>query len=130
MCNSCSNFNSFIFNFSDRESLVSDVLDVILRAQDIGGLYSDTVVKVTVLDVNDNIPIVAETTHNFRVAEDAQPGDVVANVRATDPDVGENGNIFYRIAKGSYNKFIINNVTGKKEIKSYFHICVPVSARR
>ena len=102
----------FIVCFVDRESLSSDVIDVILRARDVGGLFSDAVVKVTVVDVNDNPPEFKEKRVRVNVFENALPGHVIARLIASDPDTGPNGEVFFRIIKGSFGKFAINKTTG------------------
>ena len=83
-----------------------------LRASDIGGLFSDTVVMVTVADVNDNTPTFQQSRMSNFILECVQPGHVAAHVTAFDPDLGLNGKVVYRIRSGSHEKFTINPTSG------------------
>ncbi|KAM6075929.1 protocadherin-23 [Chlamydotis macqueenii] len=54
-------------------------------------------VRVRVLDENDNAPAFSRTEYRARLREDAPPGTVVCRLRATDPDLGDNGEVRYAI---------------------------------
>ena len=103
------NFNRY---FLDREALLSDVIILKLRATDMGGLFSEVVVIVTVVDVNDNVPLFQNSRISSRILECVQPGHVTARMTASDPDQGLNGRVTYRIRSGSYGKFVINPNSG------------------
>uniref|UniRef100_A0A8C3J6Z4 Cadherin domain-containing protein n=1 Tax=Calidris pygmaea TaxID=425635 RepID=A0A8C3J6Z4_9CHAR len=54
-------------------------------------------VSVRVLDENDNAPAFSRAEYRARLREDAPPGTVVCRLRATDPDLGANGEVRYAI---------------------------------
>lgn len=109
-----------ILQLSDREQLPSDVMHLTVRATDADGLYSDAQVDIVCLDENDNSPRFKSRTSTARILESAQPGHVAARLIATDPDKGPNGEVFFRIQSGAYEKFVINSKTGKSTPKFDF----------
>ncbi|XP_075356614.1 protocadherin-23 [Mycteria americana] len=54
-------------------------------------------VRVRVLDENDNAPAFSRGEYRARLREDAPPGTAVCRLRATDPDLGANGEVRYAI---------------------------------
>ncbi|NXA99226.1 CELR2 protein, partial [Cnemophilus loriae] len=54
-------------------------------------------VSVRVLDENDNAPAFSRGEYQARLREDAPPGTAVCRLRATDPDLGANGEVRYAI---------------------------------
>ena len=60
---------------------------------------------VTISDQNDNAPTMDENpltgTTSIVVLEDALVGTILAVVRASDPDVGDNAVIMYKISSGN-----------------------------
>lgn len=56
-------------------------------------------VEVRVLDENDNAPSFGESEYRARVPEDAPVGSAVCRVSATDPDLGANGEVRYRLSR-------------------------------
>ncbi|NWQ83016.1 PCDGA protein, partial [Columbina picui] len=88
----------------DREQ-VSEY-NVTVRATDFGSpaLSSSAVLRLRVLDVNDNAPVFAEARYSARLPENNAAGALVLRVRAwdadwgqnaRDADVGSNGRVFY-----------------------------------
>ncbi|XP_074816898.1 protocadherin beta-1-like isoform X3 [Natator depressus] len=73
-------------------------------------------VRITVLDINDNVPEFSQTLYRARVLENSEQDYVVLTVSATDSDEGINGAISYSFSqksKKSVNAFSINPVNGE-----------------
>ncbi|XP_048088460.1 protocadherin beta-16-like isoform X39 [Alosa alosa] len=74
------------------------------------------VVRVIVLDANDNLPVFSETVYKVSLPENSHLGTVVVTVSATDADEGANGEITYEFSHISDKEarlFSINEVTGE-----------------
>ncbi|XP_076131066.1 protocadherin beta-16-like [Alosa pseudoharengus] len=74
------------------------------------------VIRVIVLDANDNLPVFSETVYKVRLPENSPLGTVVVTVSATDADEGANGEITYEFSHISDKEarlFSINEVTGE-----------------
>ncbi|XP_056382079.1 cadherin-11 [Hyla sarda] len=86
----------------DREA--KEQYHVVIQAKDMGGhmggLSGTTKVAITLTDVNDNPPKFPQSVYTMSVSEASVPGDEVGRLRAKDPDLGENGEIKYRILDG------------------------------
>lgn len=86
--------------------------ELIVRAQD-GGIQpesSSTFVGIRVLDVNDNSPTInvlfLSASGEPEVSEGASPGEYVARISVTDPDLGEDNAIHVDL-QGGDDKFIL-----------------------
>jgi len=74
--------------------------DVTVSCSDAGGeraRTSQTVVHVTVADVNDNAPRFSRDLYEFEIVENCSPGTSIGRVVATDDDDGPNGRVQYRL---------------------------------
>ncbi|XP_062342189.1 protocadherin gamma-C5-like [Osmerus eperlanus] len=81
----------------DRES--HREYEVVLNAVDLGSpsLTAKKIVKVEILDVNDNAPVFSQPLYTVYVKENGTPGSILCSVTASDPDTGENAKISYSI---------------------------------
>ncbi|XP_008336037.2 protocadherin-10-like, partial [Cynoglossus semilaevis] len=79
-------------------------------------------VSVIVLDINDNRPVFTQDTYQSEIPENAQVGTVVAQINATDPDEGNNGEIEYSLSKTLarkvYDIFDLDHLSGKIRLKA------------
>lgn len=101
----------------DREVVSSYTIKV--QAVDQGPIASrksaTTTIQIQVLDQNDNRPQFTESSYHAVVREDTDPSGkpVIATVSAKDKDIGENGDVRYRITSGNTdNTFSIDSITG------------------
>ncbi|XP_056296719.1 protocadherin-12 isoform X1 [Pseudoliparis swirei] len=82
----------------DRE--VRATLDLTLVAWDRGTppRSGSTLVRVNILDSNDNSPTFEDARPTAELPEDAEPGATVIRLRASDPDQGPNGEVEYLLS--------------------------------
>ncbi|XP_031337329.1 fat-like cadherin-related tumor suppressor homolog isoform X2 [Photinus pyralis] len=91
--------------------------DYFLTIQAVDGgtppLSNMATVNITVTDCNDNAPIFSQVSYGTRIREDAQIGDKILQVVATDLDSDNNGRITYSILRGdNHEQFTIDQDTG------------------
>ncbi|XP_041622784.1 protocadherin gamma-B1 isoform X15 [Vulpes lagopus] len=81
----------------DREKTSS--YNVTITATDRGKppLSSSTTITLHIGDVNDNAPVFHQASYVVHVAENNPPGASIAQVSASDPDLGPNGRVSYSI---------------------------------
>ncbi|XP_021795468.2 protocadherin gamma-B2 isoform X4 [Papio anubis] len=60
-------------------------------------LSSSIIVTLHISDVNDNAPLFQQTCYMVHVAENNPPGASIAQISASDPDLGPNGQVSYSI---------------------------------
>ncbi|XP_022692572.1 protocadherin Fat 4-like isoform X3 [Varroa jacobsoni] len=96
----------------DREAKASYSFQVL--ALDNGEVPRNSTVDVTVGvdDVNDERPKFFTDPYLAQVPENLDPGQKVTQIRAFDPDAGENGLVFYKLGGGHGNKFYIDSKDG------------------
>ena len=101
-----------LLNALDRESQGS--YNFTIRAVDNGfpPQTSEAVVRVQVIDINDNRPVFTNASYLGRVPENSDPNTLVLKVTATDPDEGSSGRVTYRLFTQD-TPFQLNNVTGE-----------------
>ncbi|XP_062556840.1 cadherin-89D isoform X3 [Armigeres subalbatus] len=68
-----------------------------ISAKDVGGLTDVISLEFKIYDVNDNSPVFEQQWYTFKVDEGSYPitGKNIGKVRATDEDLGMNGNVSY-----------------------------------
>ncbi|XP_027253873.1 protocadherin gamma-B4 [Cricetulus griseus] len=73
--------------------------NITIRATDKGDppLSSSSSVTLRIGDVNDNAPVFTKVLYEVHVAENNPPGASIAQVSASDPDLGPNGHVSYSI---------------------------------
>ena len=127
----------------DREERAS--YNLVMIARDGGNMTGRLNINLTVLDVNDNDPVVAETSYTIYIEESSTAIQPVIDINATDMDSGINGALTYSFSeiigdngeRRSGDIFSINAITG--EIKTSvvldyktvmcYHLIVQVSDR-
>ncbi|XP_041444705.1 protocadherin gamma-C5 isoform X4 [Xenopus laevis] len=87
----------------DREKTAQYTIHV--TASDLGSpaLSSQTVIVLSVFDVNDNFPMFSQSVYNAHIKENNEPGTFLCTVSATDPDEGSNSELTYFIAESQIN---------------------------
>ncbi|XP_028399940.1 protocadherin Fat 4-like isoform X2 [Dendronephthya gigantea] len=70
-----------------------------------------TFVEITILDINDNSPVFANSSYSLSLPEDTPGGASVLQVSARDDDDGDDGIIVYSISGGD-GRFAIDSLTG------------------
>ncbi|XP_072295805.1 protocadherin gamma-C5-like [Eucyclogobius newberryi] len=101
----------------DREK--KSVHELLLTALDGGNPVKRGIMKilVTVLDINDNIPVFTKPSYNLTVPENSVSGTVLVKVEATDADEGANGDVEYAFAQHTpqslLSLFKVNSDTGE-----------------
>ncbi|OQR71392.1 fat cadherin-related tumor suppressor-like, partial [Tropilaelaps mercedesae] len=66
---------------------------------------------IYVLDVNDNVPVFEKPQYKFKISEAVSKGALVAKLRATDADDGDNARIRYRLASETHD-FTVDEKSG------------------
>ncbi|XP_045469521.1 fat-like cadherin-related tumor suppressor homolog isoform X5 [Harmonia axyridis] len=91
--------------------------DYFLTIQAVDGgeppLSNVATVNISIIDCNDNAPVFNQISYNAQIKEDAQVGEVVVQVLATDLDSDKNGKVTYSIIGGdTQEQFAIDPDTG------------------
>lgn len=82
-----------------------------LKAMDSGGLHSVIPVEVNILSMDEYTPKFLKSKYSFSIRGDADAGEYVGEVEATDKDQGEDGRIIYRLG-GTDDRFMISPLNG------------------
>ncbi|CAH0559618.1 unnamed protein product [Brassicogethes aeneus] len=76
-------------------------------------LNATALVKVKVINLNDNDPIFPTTQYNASIDENSPNGTFITLVKAVDKDAGDYGKITYSLTGEHSENFHINSVTGE-----------------
>ncbi|XP_043063016.1 fat-like cadherin-related tumor suppressor homolog isoform X2 [Drosophila yakuba] len=100
-----------IIGYLDRERQNEYVLNI--TVYDLGSPTKSTskMLPITILDVNDNRPVIQKTLATFRLTESARIGTVVHCLHATDADSGINAQVTYALSV-ECSDFTVNATTG------------------
>uniref|UniRef100_UPI0037E89D79 protocadherin-23-like n=1 Tax=Semicossyphus pulcher TaxID=241346 RepID=UPI0037E89D79 len=89
------------------------VHDILIKAEDPGGLSAQTYVHIEVEDLNDNAPVFNPDEYTMSISSHTQPGTEILNVIATDRDSGRFGQVTYSILPGDMSSlFALDKHTG------------------
>ncbi|KAI9525461.1 hypothetical protein NQZ68_006008 [Dissostichus eleginoides] len=89
------------------------VHDILIKAEDPGGLSAQTYVHIEVEDLNDNAPVFNPDEYTMSISSHAQPGTEILNVVATDRDSGSFGQVTYDILPGDMSSlFALDKQSG------------------
>ena len=96
--------------------------DLVITCHDLGtpALTSSAVIKITVLDENDNAPIFSKQTYTVSIHENNVAGALVGHVTATDADSGTNSMVSFRIRGPAQRYLNIDPSTGALTAKLSF----------
>ncbi|KAM3864775.1 protocadherin-23 [Diretmus argenteus] len=87
--------------------------DILVKAEDPGGLSAQTYVHIDVEDLNDNPPVFHPEQYATSISSHAQPGTEILNVIATDQDSGRFGQVTYQLLPGDLSTlFALDRKTG------------------
>ena len=102
----------------DRE--IVDFYQLVIIAQDNGipMLSTSATINITILDVNDNTPIIDITQFSTQVNENTNIGDLVFDVDATDKDEGTNSRIILSLLGGHFGDFLIDPDSGNLHVNN------------
>uniref|UniRef100_A0A8C4MLL8 Cadherin-23 n=1 Tax=Equus asinus asinus TaxID=83772 RepID=A0A8C4MLL8_EQUAS len=127
----------FVARPLDREELDHYILKVVASDRGTPPRKKDHILQVTILDVNDNPPVIESPFgYNVSVNENVGGGTAVVQVRASDRDIGINSILSYYITKGNEDMtFRMDRISGEiatrpappdRERQSFYHLVVTV----
>ncbi|XP_053442225.1 cadherin-23 isoform X1 [Nycticebus coucang] len=127
----------FVAKPLDREELDHYILKVVASDRGTPPRKKDHILQVTILDVNDNPPVIESPFgYNVSVNENVGGGTAVVQVRATDRDIGINSVLSYYITEGNEDMtFRMDRISGEittrpappdREHQSFYHLVVTV----
>ncbi|XP_062391776.1 protocadherin gamma-C5-like [Sardina pilchardus] len=87
----------------DREVTPEYKVEIIASDSGNPSLKSSKMIKVEVLDVNDNPPLFSQSSYNVFLRENNPAGSSLFSITATDKDQGNNAKLIYSIADSKFN---------------------------
>ncbi|KAF7652740.1 hypothetical protein LDENG_00092830 [Lucifuga dentata] len=86
--------------------------ELIVVAMNTQGLVIKTIIKVQVLDENDNAPMFQQSLVEISVEENNPPNTFLTQLQATDQDSESRGEVVYLLGGDAPGIFVVNSVTG------------------
>ena len=77
-----------------------------------------TLVEITINDINDNDPMFSFENYTITVSEKVPVGRDIFTFKATDADIGVNGQVEYKAVSMNSTLFSLDSVTGIVKIKA------------
>ncbi|XP_038557568.1 protocadherin-17 isoform X1 [Micropterus salmoides] len=106
------NYDNFYTVVTDRplDREVQDEYNVTIVAKDNGipPLNSTKSFTVKILDENDNVPRFSKSVYLLQIPENNIPGEYLGSVLAHDPDLGQNGTVYYSIVNSNVSGGDVN----------------------
>uniref|UniRef100_A0A336M3D8 CSON011390 protein n=1 Tax=Culicoides sonorensis TaxID=179676 RepID=A0A336M3D8_CULSO len=102
----------------DYEKVKTIQLIAIVTDTGIPQLSSTATINIDVININDNDPIFDMDIYNFTVIENSPRGTIVGQIRATDNDDGQFGNIEYSLVGDYASFFEIESKTGEITVRN------------
>ncbi|XP_068148588.1 LOW QUALITY PROTEIN: fat-like cadherin-related tumor suppressor homolog [Drosophila tropicalis] len=100
-----------IIGYLDRERQNEYVLNITVYDLGYPMKSQSKMLPITIIDVNDNAPVLQKSLATFRLTESARIGTVIYCLYATDADSGVNGYITYELSVDC-DDFLVNKTTG------------------
>ncbi|XP_043556133.1 protocadherin-23 isoform X2 [Chiloscyllium plagiosum] len=95
--------------------------DLLVIAEDGGGLSAQSFIHLDLQDINDNQPLFNPLTYVTSISSHTQPGTEITNVMASDRDSGVNGKVSYELLTGNFSSlFSVDSSTGAVYLTSTF----------
>ncbi|XP_070607977.1 protocadherin-20 [Erythrolamprus reginae] len=91
---------------------VQQLYEVSVVAWNTEGFHVNKIIKVQVLDDNDNSPVFSEALVELTIEENNAPNAFLAKLHATDADSGERGQVSYFLGPEAPSYFSLDKVTG------------------
>ncbi|XP_010226080.1 PREDICTED: LOW QUALITY PROTEIN: protocadherin-16 [Tinamus guttatus] len=95
----------------DHETQAVLILDIQARSGS-PPAYSNTHVKISVSDVNDNAPVFPAPSDSILLPEATEPGSTVYTLQAEDRDSGANGQVHFELVSGGDGIFSVERSSG------------------
>ena len=86
----------------DREKQTVYKVNVSARDSGNSNLINSEVVTITLLDLNDHVPVIRNLPNRTYVPENAPTGTTVYQISAYDSDYGENARLSYSVVSGNW----------------------------
>ena len=103
-------YGLFTSRILDREGYENYIVH--LTANDNNLFYSELFIYLTLLDINDNVPIFNQTYFHIKIDENQRKNTILTRLHAYDIDKGRNGTVRYEILNKKQRIFSIDKYSG------------------